>query len=328
MPLLSSPTLPHPAAPVLSQARDRLHRAIAGFRQQLNSLSARSDPALQGAIAAEIDLLNRQRAALDQGLLRAAVFGLVSRGKSALINALTDSQQLATGPINGVTRSPQAVRWRPEELRSEGGLGWELIDTPGLDEVAGETRAAMAQTVARQADLILFVVTGDVTRKEYQAIRDLWQFQKPLLLVFNKIDLYPPPSRAQIVSQLQRYFQGDPLMQAEGMQAEASGKEGGESGGKSGDRSPRRGASCSGTCALSGPNRMARWPGDPNPGAAAAPDGRIARSPIVHTPDRWGKPAGPQCSGPGARSGTAHCQAGAPGTPGRGRGPDSALCTQ
>ncbi len=196
----------HRSGFALNQARDRLQRAIAGFRQQLSTVPGDSRYFL--AIEDELTELTHQLHTIEAGLMRAAVFGLVSRGKSALINALTGSDELETGPINGVTRSPQSLRWQPQDSE----LVLELIDTPGLDEVDGENRAVMAQQVAQQADLILFVVTGDVTRKEYQAIRDLWQFQKPLLLVFNKIDLYPPPNRAQILGNLKRYFQDDPLM--------------------------------------------------------------------------------------------------------------------
>ena len=196
----------HRSGPVLNQARDRLQRAIAGFRQQMGTVPG--DSSYFRTIQSELACLTRQLQTLEQGVMRAAVFGLVSRGKSALINALVGSDALEVGPIHGVTRSPQSLRWQPDGSE----LILELIDTPGLDEVDGEARAAMAQAVAQQADVILFVVTGDVTRKEYQAIRDLWQFQKPLLLVFNKVDLYPPPSRAQILSHLQRYFMDDPLM--------------------------------------------------------------------------------------------------------------------
>jgi len=197
----------HSSAPLLNQARDRLQRAIAGFRQQLSTVPG--DSLYFRTIDDEMTCLARQLETMETGLIRAAVFGLVSRGKSALINGLVGVNELEVGPINGVTRSPQSLRWHPPESE----LLLELIDTPGLDEVDGEARATMAQTVAQRADLILFVVTGDITRKEYQAIRDLWQFQKPLLLVFNKIDLYPPPNRAQILQNLQRYFQDDPLIQ-------------------------------------------------------------------------------------------------------------------
>jgi uncharacterized protein (DUF697 family) len=83
----------------------------------------------------------------------------------------------------------------------------ELIDTPGLDEVGGDIRSDMAQTVARQADLILFVVAGEMTRQEYLALLDLWQQHKPLLLVFNKVDLYPDLDRQAVYTNLQQLCQ-------------------------------------------------------------------------------------------------------------------------
>jgi small GTP-binding protein len=157
---------------------------------------------------------------LENRIVRIAVFGLVSRGKSAVLNALVGQNVLPTGPLNGVTRSPQSISWSLEEdtgTRGRGDAGIvlaealpktrltvELIDTPGLDEIDGQARAQMAQEIARQSDLILFVVAGDITRTEYQALCDLRQAQKPLLLVFNKIDLYPEQTRQMIYQNLQR----------------------------------------------------------------------------------------------------------------------------
>ncbi|MGL4882357.1 MAG: DUF697 domain-containing protein, partial [Waterburya sp.] len=45
---------------------------------------------------------------------------------------------------------------------------------------------------------------GDITRTEYQALCDLRSTQKPLILVFNKVDLYPDQDRQQIYRQLQK----------------------------------------------------------------------------------------------------------------------------
>ena len=74
----------------------------------------------------------------------------------------------------------------------------ELIDTPGLDEVDGETRATLAEQVAKQADLILFVITGDMTKLEHQALSQLREAGKPIILVFNKVDQYPETDRMAI----------------------------------------------------------------------------------------------------------------------------------
>jgi hypothetical protein len=153
----------------------------------------------------ELDALTSTLSKLDANVIRIAVFGLVSRGKSAVLNALQGQKILQTGPLNGVTQWPRSIRWTPS---ASGKVQVELIDTPGLDEIEGEARAQMAKDVARQADLILFVVAGDITRTEYQALCELRQAQKPLILVFNKIDLYPDADKEAIYKNLQQLGAG------------------------------------------------------------------------------------------------------------------------
>jgi small GTP-binding protein len=164
-----------------------------------------SHPELAGLVKPELETISTTLNKLDSNVIKIAAFGLVSRGKSAVLNALLGEKILQTGPLNGVTQWPRSVRWQPT-----GKVQVELIDTPGLDEIEGESRAQMAREVARQADLILFVVSGDITRTEYQALLDLRQSQKPLILVFNKIDLYPDTDRAAIYENLQQLGAGHP----------------------------------------------------------------------------------------------------------------------
>lgn len=200
-----------------------LQRARASLKQSLNRYNgyfrvAKNRPPLpsQAGVKADMEQLAATLSKLEQQVLRIAVFGLVSRGKSAVLNALVGQKLLPTGPLNGVTLIPQVVRWQPYAplassvaasslpLQSSSSLQIELIDTPGLDEIDGQTRAEMAQAIARQSDLILFVVAGDITRVEYDALCDLRRAQKPLVLVFNKIDLYPQQNRQAIYQSLQR----------------------------------------------------------------------------------------------------------------------------
>jgi len=195
-------------ARIRSSLRQVLNRYNAYLRSAKNrSYSADSQEALWKDMEGVSITLNK----LESQTFRIAVFGLVSRGKSAVLNALVGQNLLPTGPLNGVTRSPQTISWSPpipSALDSTNSLDnhlkVELIDTPGLDEIDGQERARMAQDVTRQADLILFVVAGDITRTEYQALCNLRQAQKPLLLVFNKIDLYPEQTRQAIYQNLQR----------------------------------------------------------------------------------------------------------------------------
>jgi small GTP-binding protein len=182
----------------LNRARASLRQAISWYGYLRKSGQLSSKPELAVLVKPEIELLTTTLNKLDSNVVRIAAFGLVSRGKSAVLNSLLGEKILQTGPLNGVTQWPRSLRWKPG-----GKVIVELIDTPGLDEIEGETRAQMARDVAQQADLILFVVSGDITRTEYQALLELRQAQKPLILVFNKIDLYPDTDRTSIYKNLQ-----------------------------------------------------------------------------------------------------------------------------
>ena len=191
----------------MNQQETHLNRARASLRQALswygNLRKPGFDSELAGLVKPEIQLLTSNLNKLDYNVIRIAAFGLVSRGKSAVLNALMGQKILETGPLNGVTQYPRSIRWNPG-----GKVEVELIDTPGLDEIAGEARGQMAREVTRQADLILFVVSGDITRTEYEALLDLRKAQKPLILVFNKTDLYPDTDKKAIYANLQQLAAG------------------------------------------------------------------------------------------------------------------------
>jgi len=192
----------------LNRARASLRQALSWYGYLRKPGHSASNPELAALVKPELETLTSTLSKLDSNVIRIAVFGLVSRGKSAILNAVLGSKILQTGPLNGVTQWPRSVRWQPGEK-----VIVELIDTPGLDEIQGESRAQMAKDVARQADLILFVVSGDITRTEYQALLELRQAQKPLILVFNKIDLYPDTDRATIYQNLQQLGAANPHTQ-------------------------------------------------------------------------------------------------------------------
>ena len=188
-------------APVLSDVAKIVDpdgdRARASLQQSLSRYAASKVGEVSPSLQSDLDTLAYTLAKLEQNNYSIAVFGLVSRGKSAVLNALIGEKVLETGPLNGVTRFPRSIRWSPDGI-----MQIDLIDTPGLDEIDGAARATMSAEVVSQADLILFVIAGDITQLEYQALRELRQAQKPLLLVFNKSDLYPEQARQEIYQQL------------------------------------------------------------------------------------------------------------------------------
>ncbi|MGL5083673.1 MAG: GTP-binding protein [Microcoleaceae cyanobacterium] len=203
---------------IASNSQDTdLERARTSLRRSLNRYSQwqrqrrTNNSEMRATLKTQLDVISANLEKLDQNLVRIATFGLVSRGKSAVLNALLGQKLLQTGPLHGVTQWPRFVRWEmnPEAWSAGDNFQMELIDTPGLDEVGGEVRGEMAREITRQADLILFVISGDLTRTEYDALGELRKAQKPLILVFNKVDLFTPFEQQRIYQSLQTLVMGE-----------------------------------------------------------------------------------------------------------------------
>lgn len=122
---------------------------------------------------------------IDQGHVHIAAVGRVSVGKSSLLNTLLGEPRFSTSPLHGETKRADMANWKSYDA---GGV--YLIDTPGINEVDGEAREQLAHDVASRTDLVLFVVDGDITDTEYQALRTLTGHHRPTLLVLNKADRY------------------------------------------------------------------------------------------------------------------------------------------
>ncbi|OUC16532.1 MAG: GTPase [Alkalinema sp. CACIAM 70d] len=211
--MVSPSSRPNPQDTHLNRARASLRQTVVTYSQHLRSAKKRiPNPGLENQLEKELAQLTTTLNKIDNYVVRIAVFGLVSRGKSAVLNALLGEKVLETGPINGVTQKPRIIEWTPKggfvppesalTAQNTSKVQIELIDTPGLDEVDGQTRAEMARDVSQQVDLILFIVAGDITRTEFKALCALRKSQKPLLLVFNKVDLYPDRHRGEIYESL------------------------------------------------------------------------------------------------------------------------------
>lgn len=148
----------------------------------------------------QLELLLRK---LEQEEIHIAVFGRVSVGKSALLNALLAQPRFATSPLHGETREVSMGQW--SEYRDGNVL---LMDTPGINEVEGEARERLAAEVAGRADLVLFVVDGDLTATERNALQLLEDRHLPVLLIFNKIDRYTLQQQQEILDSLKRHTSG------------------------------------------------------------------------------------------------------------------------
>jgi small GTP-binding protein len=152
---------------------------------------------VRASLAADFEQVRSMLDKLEHGHIHIAVFGRVSVGKSALLNALLGEERFSTSPLHGETRQAQIIAW---EAIDAGGVF--LVDTPGINEVDGEDRERLAHEVAGRSDLVMFVVDGDITESELAALRRLREENRPIILVFNKIDRYTQADRALLLESL------------------------------------------------------------------------------------------------------------------------------
>lgn len=160
-------------------------------------------PAIRTNLATDFARLESMLGKLERGELHIAVFGRVSVGKSALANALLGQDVFGVGVLHGTTRDASRRAWR-----DVAGSGVHLIDTPGIDELDGEAREKLAYEVASVSDLVVFVVDGDMTQRELDALALLARTERPLLLALNKADRYGEDERERLLERLRERARG------------------------------------------------------------------------------------------------------------------------
>ncbi|MBW4621778.1 MAG: GTP-binding protein [Cyanosarcina radialis HA8281-LM2] len=186
------------------QAQDALRELVKNLDLQ---------PQERAGLESQIVGLTAMLDKLERSVIQIAAFGMVGRGKSSILNALVGQNVFETGPLHGVTRASQTATWQVSTDEEEGDVlrvtlsdannsQVELLDTPGIDEIDGQERELLARQVAARVDLILFVIAGDMTKVEHQALSQLREVGKPILLVFNKIDQYPEADRQAIYQKI------------------------------------------------------------------------------------------------------------------------------
>jgi len=159
-------------------------------------------PQERAALQRDLDQLHAMAEKLAAGKVEIVVFGEISTGKSALINALVGEAVAEVNVRGGWTKDVWNVGWKGAGYCVPGLADSQvvLIDTPGLNEVDGAQRAVMAHEAATRADLVLFVADSDLNEVEYSALVELASTHKPIILVLNKADLYPPQELAELMS--------------------------------------------------------------------------------------------------------------------------------
>ncbi|HTN75427.1 MAG TPA: GTP-binding protein [Pirellulaceae bacterium] len=182
---------------------DHYRRAQAAVGQtlaKLHSCSADERKRLQQDFL-DLTLMSEK---LENGRVDIVVFGEISTGKSALINALIGREVAAVDVRGGWTKEVWQVAWDGCGYVLPGLANSQvvLVDTPGLNEVGGAARGDMAREAAAQAELILFVTDSDLNETEYSALQAIAEMNKPIILVLNKVDIYSPDQRQRLLSVL------------------------------------------------------------------------------------------------------------------------------
>ncbi len=136
-------------------------------------------------LSGQLIALDRQFDRLENKHIRLTVFGRVGVGKSSLLNALIGENIFATDIVNGYTRKSSGVVWN-QDINNLNTI--ELVDTPGIDEIAANKRTLLASKIALNSDLVLLVLSSDITFIELEALDTLLKSGKPILIVLNRCD--------------------------------------------------------------------------------------------------------------------------------------------
>ncbi|MCE9528562.1 MAG: GTP-binding protein [Planctomycetales bacterium] len=186
-----------------TQIDDHYQQALAAVEQTLDKYR-RCTPAEKEKLRSELAGLRDMHDKLRSGRVEIVVFGEISTGKSALINALVGEAVASVDVQGGWTKEVWHVNWQGTGYRLPG-LGDSqvvLVDTPGINEVGGAARGQMAREAAERSDLILFCTDSDLNDTEYANLVELAAFHKPIIVVLNKIDLYSREQRARLLEVL------------------------------------------------------------------------------------------------------------------------------
>ena len=125
-------------------------------------------------VASLREQLSRLPGLLQREELKVALTGGKNSGKSSLISILQDFE-------------------RPLEV--------EFLETAALD-TPNESQARVAVETNLAADVVLFVISGDLTDSQWQNLQELRASRQRVLLIFNKQDQYPSTEREMIFQQI------------------------------------------------------------------------------------------------------------------------------
>jgi len=148
----------------------------------------------------EIEHLQERKAA---GKIYVALFGNVSTGKSSIIKAVLPDAELEINVRGGSTQEIKEYTWK-----SSSGDQLVLIDLPGRNEADGSLDN-MAQDEAIRAQLVIYVTDSDLSRSQFEDIKQLQSYGKPMIVALNKSDRFSDEEKELISTRFVEHFAED-----------------------------------------------------------------------------------------------------------------------
>ena len=130
------------------------------------------------------------------GSLTLALVGEVSVGKSSLVKALLPDATVEVSPLGGSTATLRKYVWE-----NQSGSTVVISDLPGLNAATGGVETLSLEEAVR-CHIVVFLVQGDLSRTEYDALAALGESGKPVVLALNKIDSYTADEQQLLVRSL------------------------------------------------------------------------------------------------------------------------------
>lgn len=134
------------------------------------------------------------------GKIYVALFGNVSTGKSSIIKAVLPDAELDINVRGGSTQDIKEYTWK-----SSSGDQLVLTDLPGRNEADGSLDA-MAQDEAIRAQLVIYVTDSDLSRSQFEDIKQLQSYGKPMIVALNKSDRFNDEEKQLIQDRFAEHF--------------------------------------------------------------------------------------------------------------------------
>lgn len=162
----------------LSRSKLDISGVLANLQDQLRQIRDSFDT-LSNEI--QSDLVDKEE---RLSVFSITIFGRTMAGKSTLMEILREGDGAAIGKgAQRTTRDVRSYTWN----------NLEITDVPGIAAFEGEDDEQIAFSAARQADLILFLITDDAPQAaEAQCLAEIREIGKPVLGIMNvKTDIDP-----------------------------------------------------------------------------------------------------------------------------------------